>query len=183
MPEWRVGYESVTVPSPQDRLAVTLELAEAVRAPGEKVEIRATVRDSEAQPVIGAEVTLYAVDEGILLMTGAAVPDPLATFSSPRPLRVTTALSLGGMLPEDPEMRRFENKGFLAGGGGRTAQERRNMNPCPYWNGSLVTDSRGEIRVDFTAPDASRATASSPSRRVARARWDRELVLLRCGSP
>lgn len=154
MPEWRVGYETLTVSAPQDRLVVGLELANAVRAPGEDVGIRATVRDAAAQPVAGAEVTLYAVDEGYLLLTGAPVPDPLAAYSMPRPLRVTTALSLDGLLPEDPEQRHFENKGFLAGGGGRLGQERRNMIPCPYWNGSLVTDERGEVRVSFVAPDS-----------------------------
>lgn len=154
MPEWRVGYHSLRVTHPQDQLHVTVTPAELVRAPGDPVSIRAAVRDATDGPIAGAEVTLYAVDEGFLLLTGATVPDPEATFYAPRHLGVSTLLSLPNLLPEDPELRRFENKGYLAGGGGRLASQRRNFIPCPYWNATLKTDLRGEVAVSFAAPDS-----------------------------
>ena len=154
MPEWRVGFESVTVTAPEDQLKVQVKTADPVRRPGDPVRLTARVVDAADQPVAGAPVTLYAVDEGYLTLTGLAVPDPAEAFAAPRPLKVGTVHSLWGIQPEDPELRHFENKGYLAGGGGRNGPARRNFIPCPYWNTSLVTDAHGDVTADFTAPDS-----------------------------
>ncbi len=154
MPEWRVGVESVSVTARKDQLKVRVQTADPVRRPGDPVRLTARVVDAADQPVAGAPVTLYAVDEGYLTLTGLAVPAPAEAFAAPRPLKVGTLHSLWEIQPEDPELRHFENKGYLAGGGGRHGPARRNFIPCPYWNTALVTDARGEVMADFTAPDS-----------------------------
>lgn len=154
MPEWRVGYDTLSVPPEHNRLRVNVTTGAAVVRPGENVTVRATVRDATNDPVSGAEVTLYAVDEGYLVLKGTEAPQPFDAFTAPRRLGVTTTMSLPGLLPEDPEFRSFDNKGHVAGGGGRSVPPRRNMIPCPLWNVSLWTDKNGEVTASFMAPDS-----------------------------
>lgn len=154
MPEWRVGYRELAVPDTRHRLAVTVDAGAKTPRPGDRVTVGAVVRDAAGRLVPDAEVTLYAVDEGYLVLKGTAVPDPWKAFGEPRRLRVATAVSLPGLLAEDPELRSFGNKGHVAGGGGRESRQRRNFIPCPAWNASLRTGADGAVSTSFTAPDS-----------------------------
>lgn len=154
MPEWRIGYQELRVPSDRDHLHVRFQVATHTVVPGQSVAVTLDVTDPAGRAVEGAEVTLYAVDEGYLQLKGTAVPDPESVFQKSRPLEVATTLSLPRLLEEDPKRRSFSNKGHLAGGGGRSASQRRRFIPCPYWNSSLRTDAAGRVAVKFDAPDS-----------------------------
>ncbi len=154
MPEWRIGYHQFRVPSDRDHLDVRFQLATNTVVPGQTMAVNLTVSDAAGLAVDGADVTLYAVDEGYLQLKGTAVPDPESVFQSPRPLEVATTLSLPRLLEEDPERRSFANKGHMAGGGGRSTSNRRRFIPCPYWNTALRTDTNGRVTVQFDAPDS-----------------------------
>ena len=56
---------------------------------------------------------------------------------------VQTSISLPNLLAEDPAELRFENKGYLGGGGGRD-RVRKNFLACAYWNAALTTDAQGQ---------------------------------------
>jgi len=111
------------------------------------------VTDAAGGPVAGAEVVLYAVDDGILGLTDYKLPDPHGFFYEARALGVQTGISLPNLLPEDPEDLRFENKGYLGGGGG-DERVRKNFLACAFWNASLTTDAEGRAQVRFPAPDS-----------------------------
>jgi len=100
-----------------------------------------------------AEVTLWAVDEGILSLVGDPAPDPWSFFHRERLLQVSSAISLPSLMPEDPEELAFRNKGFLIGGGGAT-RVRQKFLPCAFWSARLRTDASGRARADFTVPDS-----------------------------
>ncbi len=151
-PEYRIGYCQLRIEQPEHRLDVSVMPAAPDVRPGQPVSVKVAVQDHVARAVPGAEVTLYAVDEGVLSLTGYATPDPFEFFHQPRPLAVRTDISLPTLLPEDPELRSFQNKGHFIGGGGREAV-RRNFQPVAFWSASLLTDARGEITAAFTAPD------------------------------
>ena len=55
-------------------------------------------------------------------------------------------------MPEDPAELRFQNKGFLVGGGG-LARIRQNFVALAFWNAGLITDAAGRVNFEFTAPD------------------------------
>ena len=79
------------------------------------------VTDGAGAPVSG-EVTLYAVDEGVLSLIGYKTPDPLPVFTAPRPLRTATIearASLGRVLTDVTGLLGLgPNKGAEGGGGG-----------------------------------------------------------------
>jgi len=152
MPEYRVGYCQLNVARPDARLLVELHPDVADHRPGETVRVAAVVADATGRPVPAAEVTVFAVDEGVLSLTGFAAPDPYGFFFAPRPLAVTSGITLTQLMPEDPAELRFQNKGFLVGGGG-LARMRQNFVALAFWNAGLMTGAAGRVNFEFTAPD------------------------------
>jgi uncharacterized protein YfaS (alpha-2-macroglobulin family) len=153
--EYRLGYCELKVESPGSRLKVKTSLSQSDYRPGQKVESTVQVTDHIGQSVPGAEVTLYAVDEGILDLTGYSAPDLHTFFHTPRPLEVSTASSFPVMRTEDPSRVHYGNKGHIIGdGGGSKGRLRRNFLAVAFWNATLQTDAQGIARVSFTAPDS-----------------------------
>ena len=138
---------------PHARLTVTVTPASTNNLPGQSVEATVLITDATHQPAVDAEVILYAVDDGILGLTGYALPDPLGFFYATRPLSVVWGISLPNLLAEDPDELSFANKGFLGGGGGRE-RIRKNFLACAFWNSTLRTDANGRVQIRFSAPDS-----------------------------
>ena len=121
--------------------------------PAQTVEVTVQVANAGGGAVSGAEVVLYAVDDGVLHLTDYGLPDPHGFFYATRPLSVHSSISLPNLLTEDPEELRFENKGYLGGGGGME-HVRKNFLACAFWNAALTTDSQGKASARFPAPDS-----------------------------
>ena len=154
-PEYRVGNCELPVIDPRSRLGVKIVAASTNCLPGRPVEVAVQVSDASGAPVSGAEVILYAVDDGILGLTDYKLPDPHKFFYAARPLSVQSSVSLPNLLPEDPDDLRFQNKGHLGGGGGGGANRiRKNFLACAFWNATLLTDADGKVQVQFPAPDS-----------------------------
>jgi uncharacterized protein YfaS (alpha-2-macroglobulin family) len=157
-PEYRIGYCEVKVARPGDKLAVAVKTSGPTAKPGEKVQVDADVRDSTGQPSADSEVVLFAVDEGVLSLTGYKTPDPLTFFNQRRRLEVQTSLTLPTLLKEDTEESDFANKGYLIGDakGGPPALDglRKNFLACAFWNATLRSDGEGHVHAEFDAPDS-----------------------------
>jgi uncharacterized protein YfaS (alpha-2-macroglobulin family) len=152
-PEYRVGSCELPVMDPRTRLGVKIAAASTNCLPGRPIDVTIQVTDAAGIPVSGAEVVLYAVDDGILGLTDYKLPDPHGFFYAARPLGVQSSVSLPNLLPEDPDDLRFENKGYLGGGGGED-RIRKNFLACAFWNAKLATDADGKAQVQFPAPDS-----------------------------
>jgi uncharacterized protein YfaS (alpha-2-macroglobulin family) len=154
-PEYRLGYCKLVVARPESKLTVYVKPDAPSYRPGDEVSVGAEVLDFNGHPVKNAEVTLFAVDEGVLSLMGYKTPDPFVFFNGERGLSVTTGLTLPTLLPEDPEQRSYGNKGYLVGGGGEGESAfRNNFATCAFWNASLRTGIDGRVAAKFTAPDA-----------------------------
>ena len=153
-PEYRVGYCALKVARADAKLSVYMKPEAPSYRPGDEVSVGAQVLDFNGLPVANAEVTLYAVDEGVLSLMGYETPNPLAFFNEERALAVSTGLTLPTLLNEDPDERSFGNKGYLVGDGGESESLRKNFVACAFWNGSLQTDADGRVAAKFTAPDS-----------------------------
>ncbi len=156
-PEYRYGVCDLKVENPDAALAVTIAPEKADVQPGEEVVSVVTVKGADGRPAVDADVTFYAVDDGVLALTGFERPDPLATFSEPFPLSIRTGISLMELLAEDPADLGFANKGYLIGGGGTEGPGlslRTNFPGTAVWLPSLRTGADGTVTARFKAPDA-----------------------------
>ena len=157
MPTYKIGYCELTVQSNAHDLAITLKPEHDTVLPGQPVNLTATVADTTGKLLPNAEVTLFAVDEGVLSLMSFKTPDPGAYFHAPQPLAVRNNTSFGDVLTEDEKIRQRGNKGFVVGGGGDDAEAsipaRKNFIATALWSASSTTDASGQVKASFTAPD------------------------------
>ncbi len=155
-PQLRLGYCELIVENLRDQLAVTLE-APATCRPGDDITLTGSVILANGKPAAGAEVTLYAEDEGTLAVMGYETPKPMDYFYKPRNLDVETGTSFATFVSENPEMQSFANKGFFIGGGGDLSKLadllRKNFDPCATWAPALIADATGKFTHTFKFPD------------------------------
>jgi alpha-2-macroglobulin len=157
VPEFRYGVANLTVVDPATKLNITIASAKPAFEPGEPIDVDLSVRDGFDHPVANSELTFFAVDDGVLALTGYQRPDPYTTFFKVFPLNVGMGLTLDNLLAEDPQDLQFTNKGYLIGGGGLDipgAKLRTDFPGTACWIPSVRTDSSGHAKVQFTAPDA-----------------------------
>ncbi|MEO5916779.1 MAG: MG2 domain-containing protein [Luteolibacter sp.] len=155
-PQLRLGYCELIVENLRDQLAVSLETPSSCR-PGDEITLIGAVTLADGKPAAGAEVTLYAEDEGTLAVMGYETPRPMDYFYKPRNLDVKAGTSFETFISEDPEMQDFSNKGFFIGGGGDLSKladlMRKNFDPCATWAPALVADASGKFSHTFKVPD------------------------------
>ena len=151
-PAFRLGYAPIPVNPEARRLKIALKPSKNELGPGDTVDIDLDVKDRAGKPA-RAEITLYAVDEGVLTLIGYKTPDPIPIFGAPRALKVTTGESrtdLARLL--NPFAALGIDKG-LEGGGGGEGGVRKDFKASAYFNPSLVTDALGHAHASFKLPD------------------------------
>ena len=155
-PTYRFGYAELKVDAEARRLKVDIKPRRRDLRPGAEAQLDVRVTRSDGTPE-RAELTLYAVDEGVLTLVDYRIPDPLQTFTEPRPLRTATlearsSLARSGLLAF-AELLGLE-KGAAGGGGGEGALgARRDFRQTAYYNANLVTGADGAASVSFRLPD------------------------------
>ena len=158
MPEYRIGYCALKVDSDAKDLKIAVKPDRDEVRPAEEVKITTTITDAKGAAVSGADVTLYAVDEGVLSLMKHETPDPSAYFHAEFPLAVDSFTSYGSLLSEEAAERDRGNKGFVVGGGdgdgnGPNMDIRKNFVVTPLWLASGTTDGQGRLTASVTAPD------------------------------
>jgi len=156
-PTFRLGYAELRVDAEARRLRVDLTPNARDYRPGSEVSVEVSVKTAKGQPH-PAEVTLYAVDEGVLSLTNYHAPDPIKIFTAPRPLQVATLESREGLaklkLDALGEILGLQ-KGAEGGGGGEGASSlRRDFRQSVYFNPSLMVGPSGVARASFKLPDS-----------------------------
>jgi alpha-2-macroglobulin len=150
---YRVGYANLLVDSDARRLAVRVTANKADFRPGEKIDVKLSVKDARGAAAPNTEVTLYAADEGVLSLIDYKTPDPLPTFSAARALQVATLESRDAEGRILLEALAGADKGRDGGGGGER-DARRDFRPTAYFNPRIITDARGEAKVSFKLPES-----------------------------
>ncbi|MCA9518903.1 MAG: hypothetical protein KC635_28400, partial [Myxococcales bacterium] len=148
----RVGYTQLHVATTDRQLAVTVTPDRPSYEPRAKVRARVALADHDGQPVAG-RVTFYAVDEGVLQLTGYHAPDPTKTMFADRPIAVSTVDSRrriwARIEPTDDGM-----KGDWGGGGEGEAQSYRSaFATTAVYLPSVDVGADGVTEVAFDLPD------------------------------
>jgi len=150
-PSIRLGYTELRVEKKAKRLRVSVTPDRAEYRPREKVKVDLQVRDA-AGGGVESELVVWAVDEGVLRLTGYEIPDPVDAVHPPRGLSVR----LGEPLLHLVERRRYGEKGETAGGGGGDgsgAGLRSEFQTTAVFLPKVRADRSGKARVEFEVPD------------------------------
>jgi uncharacterized protein YfaS (alpha-2-macroglobulin family) len=152
-PSFRLGYIELNVEDATKRLSVDLKANQAEYRPATKAKIEVNVRDAKGAGT-RSEVTLWAVDYGVLSLTGYQTPDVLDSIYLKKALQVITEDSREKVISR----RVLTPKGVVDGsGGGRDAGPgtiRKDFRVLAFWLGSLITDKNGRARTEITLPES-----------------------------
>ncbi|CAM4019125.1 alpha-2-macroglobulin [Corallococcus sp. ZKHCc1 1396] len=150
-PAVRVGYTELKVEKKQKRLSVALTPDAQDKRPRDKVTVNVAVKDAAGKGA-KSEVTLWAVDEGVLRMTGYQAPDPVEQLFPLRGLSVR----IGEPLIHLVLRKLYGEKGSRPGGSGGSDTSgsgfRSNFKTTAVFQ-SVETDDQGLAKVEFTLPD------------------------------
>ncbi len=148
-PNARVGLVKVSVEKKTKRLAVKVTTDKPQYQPGQEVKVSVDVADSKGAGA-DAEVTLYAVDEAVLMLTAYETPDPISAIFPDRPLSVR----IGEPLLHLVRRRSYGEKGEAQGGGGGKEGSgfRSNFVTTPLWS-PTVEAKGGKATASFKLPD------------------------------
>ena len=83
-PAYASGQLNLSVPPLQRSLTVEVKPVHPNTDPGAKTSIDVLVKDADGKPVDNAEISLFAVDEAVLALTGYQFPNPLDVFYAQR---------------------------------------------------------------------------------------------------
>ncbi len=144
------GFSSLKVEKPDRKLSISIEAPEKQRS-GRNQQIK--VKTSP-----GAEVTIAAVDEGILQITGFVTPDPYAYFYQKRALEVNAYDLFDELFPELAS-------GRSSTGGDRGFDIGKRLNPLTskrvkllsLWSGVRKADANGLVSFNIAIPKFSGA--------------------------
>ncbi len=174
-PTLRVGYTQLRVTPEVKRLAVKVEplpvrvQSSGAAAPGDGSSRSPSPSPTEYQPGDSArfairvsdangrghraEVTLWAVDVGVLALTGYRTPDPLDLLYSPRGVGIRLASNLVRVAPQIPDGEKGKREAGGGGGGEETGILRSRFQTTAFFLGSIVTNERGEAEAVAKLPD------------------------------
>jgi uncharacterized protein YfaS (alpha-2-macroglobulin family) len=152
-PAFRLGYVQLKVEDATKRLTVAVAANKDEYRPANtaKVNVDVTDRQGAGTP---SEVTLWAVDYGVLSLTAYRTPDVLGSVYVDKALQV---------LNEDTRQRIVSRrvltpKGETDGGGGGTdagaGTIRRDFRVLAFWLGSVATDARGHASAEIKLPES-----------------------------
>ncbi|MGZ6060081.1 MAG: alpha-2-macroglobulin family protein, partial [Myxococcaceae bacterium] len=150
-PQVRVGYAKLKVERKSKRLAVEVTPERTQYRPRETVKVALRTADWKGAPV-AAEVAVWAVDEGVLRLTGYEPPDPLDTLQPERGLSVR----IGEPLIHLVRRTAYADKGMPTGGGGGAEGGggiRSQFKTTVLFAPAVVTGADGKAEVEFTLPD------------------------------
>ena len=161
----RVGYVELDVATSSRRLRVTVTPKRAECAPGDSAEFTVQVRDHAGHGA-RSQVALWAVDEGVLALTGFTTPDLISRMYEPRgvgsylwstvPHTITADPRLSAMFLEQEAMM-LESAvlgAAVAGYSGPSAgMPRATFRSTAFYLGAITTNAQGIAEARARMPD------------------------------
>jgi hypothetical protein len=148
-PSFKMGYLNLAVDPGSKRLSLEVATDRPSYGPRDSVTVNVTAADFKNQPAL-AEVTLCAVDKGVLNLIDFKTPNPFDAFYGARPLSVETAESRMHVIGQRNYGEKGENRG---GGGGLEPEFRGDFQTTPFYRSALYTDQEGKLTARFRLPD------------------------------
>jgi uncharacterized protein YfaS (alpha-2-macroglobulin family) len=152
-PSFRLGYVELQVEDTSKRLTVAVAGNKQEYRPANAATIDLTVKDHVGRGA-ASEVTLWAVDYGVLSLTAFRTPDVLGSVYVEKALQVMNQDNRQRIISR----RVLTPKGATDGGGGGAEAGagtiRKDFRVLAFWLGSVTTDADGHATVDVKLPES-----------------------------
>jgi alpha-2-macroglobulin len=152
-PAFRLGYVELKVEDASKRLTLAVSANKEEYRPANTAKVNLAVKDVDGKGA-RSEITLWAVDYGVLSLTGYKTPDVLGSVYVEKALQVLTADSRQRIVSR----RVLTPKGDTDGGGGGAdagaGTLRKDFRVLAFWIGSVITDADGLASVDVKLPES-----------------------------
>ena len=152
-PAFRLGYVELNVEDASKRLAVAVRADKDEYRPANTANVRLDVKDATGRGA-PSEVTLWAVDYGVLSLTNFRTPDVLGSVYVHKALQVANADNRQRIISRRVLTPKGETEG---GGGGADAGAgtmRKDFRVLAFWLGSVTTDEYGKGSVEVKLPES-----------------------------
>ena len=152
-PSFRLGYVELRVEDRSKRLTVAVSANKEEYRPANDATVTIDVKDPQGRGT-ASEVTLWAVDYGVLSLTAYRTPDVLGSVYVHKALQVLNADSRQRIVSR----RVLTPKGATDGGGGGAdagaGTLRKDFRVLAFWLGSVATDAQGRASVKVKLPES-----------------------------
>lgn len=152
-PAFRLGYVDLKVENLAKRLSVAVTADQAEYRPASTAQVNVDVKDPLSRGV-ASEVTLWAVDTGVLSLTGYTPPDIVEAVYMHKALQVLTEDSRERIVSRRVLTPKGETPGGGGGADGGAGTMRRDFRALAFWLGSVVTGADGQARVTVKLPES-----------------------------
>jgi uncharacterized protein YfaS (alpha-2-macroglobulin family) len=152
-PSFRLGYVELKVEDRTKRLTVAVAANKEEYRPATSATVRLDVKDHAGRGT-ASEVTLWAVDYGVLSLTSYRTPDVLGSVYVRKALQVINADNRQRIISRRVLTPKGETEG---GGGGADAGAgtlRKDFRVLAFWLGSVTTGADGRASVDVKLPES-----------------------------
>ncbi len=151
-PEIFAGMTKLSIDASGEHLAVDVVPEAEEYRPGDTVNVTIDVKRGD-DAVADAGVTLYAVDEAVLMLTDYQTPDAHSTMYRDHQLMTLTADNRTRIV----DRASYLTKGYNPGGGGGEMPTgpkiRKNFLTTITWQPDLKTGPDGSVKASFELPD------------------------------
>jgi hypothetical protein len=152
-PAFRLGYAKLNVEDASKRLSVSVKADKEEFRPAGSAKVDVLVKDARGAAA-ASEVTLWAVDYGVLSLTGFRTPDVLKSVYVEKALQVMNDDNRQRIVSRRVLTPKGENVGGGGGADGGVSSLRKDFRVLAFWLGSVTTDSRGHASADIKLPES-----------------------------
>jgi uncharacterized protein YfaS (alpha-2-macroglobulin family) len=153
-PAFRLGYAHLAVEDASKRLRVSVASDREEYRPAAPAKVDVTVTDAKGAPA-SAEVTLWAVDYGVLSLTGYETPDVRSSVWVEKALQVMNENSRQNIISRRVMISKGGDEGGGGGGAdGPSSEIRKDFRVLAFWLGSLPTDAKGRATTTVRLPES-----------------------------
>jgi uncharacterized protein YfaS (alpha-2-macroglobulin family) len=153
-PSFRLGYVELKVDDGSKRLSLSVDADKEEYRPANTAAVKVQVKDSRGNPA-SSEVTLWAVDYGVLSLTAFRTPDVLRSVYTEKSLQVVNVDNRQRLISRRAVIPKGEDEGGGGGAeGGTDATMRKDFRVLAFWLGSVSTDANGMASIDIKLPES-----------------------------
>jgi len=149
-----VGFAPFNVDLGDRYLTPEVTPAQPELRPASEQTLNLSLTDSQGQPVQG-QLTVMVVDEAVLQLSGHRPPDLVETVYADQDISTRFADNRSEVVlrPLSSPLEKGWGYGGGFSAGGESTRIRRDFQALAFYEGSVLTDARGEAQVRFTLPD------------------------------